>query len=151
MRKFSRLIFLALAISFGATFNSNAQEIGARFGGVNGYFGPALDGVFSAGPFERIHADIGFFQGAVGIDALWDFVHNPINGEAINWYLGVGPTTYFGNDFYFGASGEIGLEYRFEKLPIAFGIDWRPTLWLFRDKTFGSDSFGVNFRFIFGE
>jgi hypothetical protein len=151
MRKFSKLIFLVVVINFCAAFDSNAQEIGIRFGGINGYLGPAIDGVFSAGPFERIHADLGFFQGGVGIDALWDFVHNPINGEAINWYLGVGPSTYFGKDLYFGVSGEIGLEYRFEKVPIAFGLDWRPTFWLIEETKFGSGSFGVNFRFVFGK
>ncbi len=151
MRKYFRLLFLIIIINVGSAFNSNAQEIGVRFGGINGYFGPALDGVFSAGPFDRIHADLGFYQGAVGIDAVWDFIHNPINGEAINWYLGIGPSTYIGNDFLFGVCGEIGLEYRFEKVPIAFGLDWRPTFWLIEETKFGPDSFGVNFRFIFGE
>ncbi len=151
MGKFSRLIFLAIVFNVGAVFNSNAQEIGVRFGGVNGYLGPALDAVFTAGPFDRIHADLGFFQGAVGIDAVWDFVHNPINGEAINWYLGVGPSTYFGKDLLLGLSGEIGLEYRFENVPIAFGLDWRPTFWLIEDTKFGSGSFGVNFRFVLGD
>lgn len=151
MKKFFKLIFLTIVVNVFATYNSNAQEFGIRFGGVNGYFGPALDGVFSAGPFDRIHADLGFFQGAVGIDAVWDFIHKPINGEAINWYLGIGPSTYFGKDFLIGASGEIGLEYRFEKVPVAFGLDWRPTFWLVEETKFGSGSFGVNFRFVFGE
>lgn len=154
MRKSFRQIIIVLAIFAGGVLSSNAQEVGIRFGGTSGFGGAAIDAVFAAGKFNRIHADLGFYKGGIGIDALWDFLYKPLNGEAFNWYLGIGPSTYLGDVFQLGASGEIGLEYRFASAPIALGIDWRPTLWIadeHSNTSFGADSFGINVRYVFGQ
>lgn len=149
MKRNLRKLFIVAAIVIGGVLSSNAQEIGVRFGGTNGAGGAAIDAVYSAGQFNRIHANLGFYRGGVGIDALWDFIYKPLNGEAFNWYLGVGPSTYLGDSFWLGISGEIGLEYRFSSVPIAIGADWRPTLWVVEETRFGADSFGLNVRFVF--
>ena len=150
MKKSFRKLFCAIAIIAGVAFTANAQEVGIRFGGTNGAGGAAIDGIFGVGELSRIHADLGFYSGGVGIDALWDFLNQRLGSEAFNWYLGVGPSMYIGSDFQFGASGEIGIEYHFEGAPIALGIDWRPTLWI-TDTRFGADSFGLNVRYVFGK
>jgi len=62
----------------------------------------------------------------------------------------VGPSMLFSDPFFFGISGEVGLEYRFAKLPIALGADWRPTYFIVDESSFESGGFGVNARFIFG-
>jgi len=142
--------YLVVILILATYCYADAQEIGVRFGGTNGNGGVALDGAFGSGP-GRIHADLGFYQGGVGIDALWDFVYKPLGGEAFNWYLGAGPTTYIGDDFWLGLTGEIGLEYRFNSVPISLGADWRPTLWVIKETEFGADSFGLNVRFRFGK
>lgn len=151
MRTSLKKLILILTIAAAGVINSNAQELGIRFGGTNRHGGVAIDGVFGAGQFSRIHADLGIYQGGIGIDALWDFLYKPLNGEAFNWYLGVGPSTYIGDDFWVGISGEIGLEYRFSGVPIALGIDWRPTFWLIEETSFGAGSFGLNVRYVFGK
>jgi len=151
MKKGFRKLLFTLAIVAAGVVSSNAQEVGIRLGGTNGFGGAAIDGVFGAGQFSRIHADLGFYKGGVGIDALWDFLYKPINGEAFNWYVGAGPSTYIGDQFDLGISGEIGLEYRFEQVPISLGLDWRPTFWIIEETRFGADSFGVNIRYVFGK
>lgn len=143
-------LFITLIFVFTTVILVNAQEIGVRFGGTNGAGGAALDGVFGS-KIGRIHADLGFYNGGVGIDALWDFVYKPLGAEAFNWYLGAGPTTYIGDDFWLGLCGEIGLEYKFKSVPISIGADWRPTLWIVEETNFGADSFGLNVRFRFGK
>lgn len=146
MRKF----LLIVAIVFASFSIAKAQEIGVRFGGLNGGGGAAVDAIFSLGQFSRVHADLGFFDGGVGIDALWDFLYKPLNNEAFSWYMGVGPSMSIGDDFWLGVTGEIGLEYRFNGVPIALGFDWRPTLWIIEETKFGADSFGLNVRYVFG-
>jgi hypothetical protein len=143
-------LFLIAAFTLTAYYFADAQEIGVRFGGTNGAGGVALDGVFGTGA-GRIHGDLGFYKDGVGIDLLWDFIYKPLGDEAFNWYLGAGPTTYIGNDFWLGVCGEIGLEYRFNSVPISLGIDWRPTLWVIEETGFGADSFGLAARFRFGK
>jgi hypothetical protein len=141
-----KLFVLATFIFFGYTASS--QELGVRVGNVLGN-SAAVDAVFGVGEFSRIHADISFGDG-VGVEALWDFINRPLGGEAFNWYLGVGPSFLFDDDFRFGASGEIGLEYRFNGAPLALGIDWRPTLFIVEKTSFDAGGFGLNFRYVFG-
>ncbi len=54
-----------------------------------------------------------FFGDGVGIDALWDFIYQPLSGEAFHWYAGVGAFAWIGDPFQLGAAGELGLEYKF--------------------------------------
>lgn len=140
------LLVLFTTLCFGTL---SAQEVGVRFGGINGSNGAAIDAVFGSGP-GRIHADLGFFDSNIGVDVLWDLLYKPIGGEAFSWYVGVGLTTIIGDNFWLGAAGEIGLEYRFNGVPIVIGIDWRPTFWIIEETGFGADSFGLNARWNFG-
>ena len=151
MRKSISQLFVILVLVAGSVLTSNAQELGIRFGGTNSHGGAAVDAVFGAGEFSRIHADFGIYEGGVGIDALWDFIYKPLDDEAFNWYLGAGPSTYIGDDFWLGVSGEVGIEYHFSGAPIAMGVDWRPTFWIIDETSFGAGSFGFNVRYVFGK
>ena len=64
-----RRIILSLTVLVGFALSVNAQELGVRFGNVTGG-DVALDAVFSAGEFSRIHANVSFGNDIVGIDAL---------------------------------------------------------------------------------
>ena len=144
MKKILFLIFV-----FAGLFHfSQAQEVGIRFGDAfGGNF--AVDGVFGLGGFSRIHADVSFGDNGVGVDALWDFIHQPL-GSGFDWYLGVGPSAYLGDPFALGVSGEIGLEYHFD-FPLALGVDWRPTFIIIENTDFEAGWFGFNIRYVFGK
>ncbi len=137
------LIFL---LTIFAALSANAQEIGVRFGEVSGN-NIAVDGVFDLNG-NRIHANVSFGDG-VGLDALWDFVYKPLGDESVNWYAGAGPSVYFGDDFLLGVSGEIGLEYVFDGVPIVIGVDYRPTFWIVENTEFEWGGFGLNVRYRF--
>jgi hypothetical protein len=140
-----KIVVLASILFLG--YSASSQELGLRFGDVLGN-NVAVDGVFKAGKFSRIHANLSFGDG-VGIEALWDFIYRPLGGEAFNWYVGVGPSLLIDDPTWFGASGEIGLEYRFNGAPLALGVDWRPTFFLFDKTTFDAGGFGLNIRYVF--
>ncbi len=135
------LAFVALASA------AKAQELGVRFGDVVGN-DVAIDALFSTGKFSRIHADVSFGNG-VGVEVLWDFLFRPLGGEAFNWYVGVGPSLLFNDPFYLGASGEIGLSYKFNGVPLSLSADWRPTFYIIEDTDFHAGGFGVNLRYVF--
>lgn len=149
MRKQIFKLVAILAIVMGGVISSNAQEIGIRFGDVSGG-NVAIDGIFSTGEFSRIHADVSFGDG-VGIDAIWDFLYRPLGSEAFNWYVGVGPYMVIDDPFWFGAAGEIGLEYRFVSVPIAIGMDWRPELSIVEKTDLHAGGFGFNIRYVIGQ
>ncbi len=140
-------LLLVLAFIVANQF-ANAQEIGIRFGDVSGG-DVAVDGIFSLDKYSRIHANVSFGDGGVGLDALWDFLYKPVDGESLKWYVGVGPSMVINDDFLLGASGEIGLEYRFQEAPIAIGLDWRPTFWIVEETDFHAGGFGLNVRYVF--
>ena len=110
-----------------------SQEIGARFGDVLGN-NIAVDGIFNTGKFNRLHADVSFGDG-VGVEVLWDFLYRPLSGEAFKWYVGAGASSLIDDPFWLGVSGEAGLEYHFNKVPISLSADWRPTFY-FIDETY---------------
>ena len=141
--------FILTVFALGFFVLSNAQEIGIRGGAVTGG-NVAVDAVFSTGQFSRIHADVSFGNG-IGIDALWDFLYRPLGGEAFDWYAGVGPYLFIGDNFHLGVVGELGLEYHFNSVPIALGGDWRPWFRLIDETDVGFGGFGINVRYVFGK
>lgn len=147
MKKF-KLVLLVVGLALISTFELQAQELGLRFGNVNGN-NVALDGVFSLGDFSRVHADVSFGNGGVGIDALWNPIYDNISDSDFKWYAGFGPSLFLGDDFKFGAAGEIGVEYPFTDVPISIGLDWRPYFILVEETTFDAGGFGLNIRWRF--
>jgi len=141
-------LLLILAVIIASYSYGNAQEIGVRFGDVSGG-NVAIDGIFGTGEFSRIHADVSFGNG-VGIDVLWDFLYRPIGGEAFNWYAGVGPYVQIDDPFWLGVVGEVGLEYKFNGVPIVIGGDWRPLFSIIETTDFHAGGFGFNIRYVFG-
>ena len=131
------------------TLNCFSQEVGVRLGDVVGN-DVAIDGIFKTGEFNRVHADVSFGHG-LGLEALWDFIDRPLGGTVLNWYVGAGPSILFYDQFWVGISGEIGLEYHFKEIPLALGLDWRPTFYLIDDVDFYGGGFGFNARYVFGK
>jgi len=139
-------ILIAFIFVIIATVNTNAQEIGIRGGDLSGG-NIAFDAALLTGEFSRIHADISFGED-IGIDLIWDFIYLPLVDEALYIYSGVGPYFLFADPFTMGAAGEIGFEYRFDSVPIALGIDWRPLYSITKETEFIPKGYGFNLRFI---
>lgn len=143
--KFLKIFSIVFFLGLVASLNANAQEVGLRFG--NGWGNNvAIDGIFSLGEFSRVHGDVSFGGGGVGIDALWNPIFRPISDSDFNWYAGFGPSLFLGDVFGLGVSGEIGAEYAFAEVPITIGLDYRPTFVLLENTGFAGDGFGFNVR-----
>jgi len=159
-KRLLRLLF-ALLFTIAGLGIGHAQEIGVRFGDVSAG-NVAIDGIFSTGEFNRLHADVSFGDG-IAADLLWDFFYRPLADEAFNWYMGVGPYLAILNEdifyegggkesetnFSLGAAFEIGIEYRFVDIPVALGLDYRPALEVIDETGFHWGGFGLNIRYVF--
>ncbi len=145
MRKLSIICLIIFA-----GYSAQSQELGIRFGDVAGG-NVAVDALFKAGKFSRIHADLAFGNSGVGIEGVWNFLYKPLGGEAFYWYVGVGGSMRIDdNEFLLGPNGEIGIEYKFNTVPISLSADWRPTLWIIEETRFNAGGFGLNIRYVFG-
>ena len=143
MRKGTRVILIFAALFFGA-ITTQAQELGLRFGHINGN-DVALDGIFSTGEFSRVHGNLSFGQNGLGLDALWNPIYDDIPDTDFKWYAGFGPSVYLSDNFRLGAAGEVGVEYAFSEVPITLGLDFRPYLFLVEVTEFKA-GFGFNVR-----
>jgi hypothetical protein len=144
MKKLFTILFFVGIGSF-----ASAQELGIRFGDALGN-NVAVDALFSSGKYSRIHADVSFGSG-VGVEALWDFLYRPLGGEALYWYAGAGASMLIDDPFLLGASGELGLSYTFNQVPISISADWRPTFYIIENTDFHAGGFGINVRYVFGK
>jgi hypothetical protein len=143
MRKGTRVILIFAALFFGA-ITTQAQELGLRFGQINGN-DVALDAIFSTGEFSRVHGNLSFGQNGLGLDALWNPIYDDIPDTDFKWYAGFGPSVYLSDNFRLGAAGEVGVEYAFPEVPITLGLDFRPYLFLVEVTEFRA-GFGFNAR-----
>lgn len=139
-----KLFALVLGFALLTTIESQAQEVGLRFGNFYGN-NVAIDGIFATGDFSRIHTNLSFGGNGLGVDALWNPIYEDIPNSDFKWYAGFGPSIYLSEDFRFGGAGEVGAEYAFSEVPITVGLDFRPYLFLIEETEF-SAGFGLNVR-----
>ena len=137
-------ILLTILVIIGLTQFTQAQEVGVRFGDAfGGHY--AVDARFSG-----LHADVSFGNSGVGLEVLWDLLYQGLGEKGFDWYVGAGLSSFLGDPFQLGITGEVGLEYHFD-FPIAIGADWRPSF-IFIDHTdFEGGWFGFNVRYVFGK
>ena len=145
MRKIFTII---AAVMLLASVVSAQTELGVRFGDATGG-NVAVDGIISIASWSRIHADVSFGNSGVGVDLLWDFIYQPLGGEAFKWYAGVGPFLDIQDPFGLGVVGELGLDYHFNQVPISISADWRPSFKIIENTDFQAGGFGLNIRYVF--
>jgi hypothetical protein len=86
----------------------------------------------------------------LGICGLYE-IHFPI--EAVNnlqWFAGPGAYIAFRNSStFFGGAGVVGLDYKFEEIPLNLTIDWKPELNIIPKIEFESSGIGISVRYAF--
>jgi hypothetical protein len=108
----------------------------------------AIEGLFS-------------FGDPLAIGALVE-LHQPVGASGINWFYGGG--AYLGfvksynpntakneTDANFGAMGVLGLDYKFQNIPLNLSLDWKPELNLVSDINFEPAAVGFTVRFTFAK
>lgn len=141
---------LCLALSSGISAQAYSSAVGLRFGYplslsyktfVNEQ--AAVEGYVGLRGYRRYRA--------MSISAAY-LMHNDFpDAEGLQWYYGGGAGVQFWSydDFAasttLGVSGYLGLEYVFPSTPIAISLDWRPTVYLGRQRISGFNNFGVGY------
>jgi len=149
-----RKILLALIFTSCIAFMNrvNAQDyklgIGLRFSTP----APTLSNSVSVKYFIKETAAI---EGLIsygnhfGIGGLYE-IHRAVNATpGLKWYYGGG--AYLGFDSqhktYLGPTGVVGLDYKFEKIPLNLSLDWKPELDMLPGINFIPDAIGLSARF----
>lgn len=75
-------------------------------------------------------------------------LHQDIESVAgLQWFYGGGAYVGFGGRRNVGAQGVLGLDYKFNNLPINLSLDWKPELNLIRQLSFEPAAVGLSARF----
>jgi hypothetical protein len=101
------------------------------------------------------------FGDPLALGALIEF-HKPLAAAGLTYFYGAGgyigfekkvnPTTQKTNtNANFGAQGIIGLDYKFNNVPLNLSLDWKPELNIVSDINFEPAAIGFTARFTFGK
>jgi hypothetical protein len=158
-----KIILSALFIAV-CTVLTQAQEyktaLGVRLSSSNAYQnnsisfkqfineGTAIEGLFTFGE-------------PLALGALVEF-HKPLSTQGLSWFYGAGgylafpkvlnaTTNKTNTETNFGAQGVIGLDYKFNNIPLNLSLDWKPELNIVTDINFEPATVGLTARFTFGK
>lgn len=94
----------------------------------------ALEGLLSFDPFA--------------LGALYE-VHRPLGAAGFQWLYGGGAYVAFSGESNFGVHGIVGLDYKFQNIPLNLTLDWKPELNFVQDIFFEPAAIGLSIRFAF--
>ena len=101
------------------------------------------------------------FGDPLAIGALVE-IHKPLAASCLSWFYGAGgyigfvktlntTTQKTNTDTNIGAQGVIGLDYKFNNVPLNISLDWKPELNIVTDINFEPAAIGFTARFTFGK
>lgn len=101
------------------------------------------------------------FGDPLALGALVEF-HKPAAASGLTWFYGAGAYVAFekklnattlkeSTETNFGGQGVIGLDYKFNNIPLNLSLDWKPELNIVTDINFEPAAIGLTARFTFGK
>lgn len=133
--------------------SSRAQDyktaLGVRLSTAGAVVNNAVTFKYFLNESKAIEAQFSFGD-PTALGALFE-VHKPINNtEGLKWFYGAGGYIGFSKpDPLAGAQGIIGLDYKFQNLPLNLSLDWKPELNIVSDINFEPSALGLSVRFTF--
>lgn len=152
--KKSLLLFIT-ALSFSLVTKAQEQEqsgsykdaLGIRLGSTV----PAIKNGITYKHFIGNNALEGIlsFGDGVGVCGLYE-IHKPLSTQNLQWLVGFGGYVGFtSSTSNVGAAGIIGLDYKFNQIPLNLTLDWKPELNIISKVGFEAAGIGFSARFTF--
>ncbi|MEP7143608.1 MAG: hypothetical protein ABI707_12090 [Ferruginibacter sp.] len=163
MKKTFLFVFVSTVLSFSLKAQEYKTAVGIRLGPSS----PAIAPGFTIRHFlDEKHAVEGIvgINDGIGICALYEW-HQPVaTVEHLQWFVGAGGYAAYRNNTsfieesgnvrknntsYVGAAGIIGVDYKFQDIPLNISIDWKPELNIVESVGFEASGIGFSARFTF--
>jgi len=132
-----KILIIAFLITGLGLYQTNAQAYKTGLGIRLSSHGPVVNNAVTFKYFlsERTAVEALFsFSDPVAIGGLLEF-HKPITAtDGLQWFYGAGAYIGFDSDKetatrnLMGAQGIVGLDYKFQNLPLNLTLDWKPEL-----------------------
>lgn len=146
-----KILMLSLVLGLISVSNRiHAQEykmaLGARFTAAQATVNNAISFRYSLNENHALEGLLSFDP--VSIGGLYE-VYRPLGAPGFQWFFGGGAYVSFNDNDVVGAMGVVGLDYKFQKVPLNISIDWKPELSLVREVGFEAATVGLGIRFAF--
>jgi hypothetical protein len=149
MKKIILCCSLFSAFTMAAFSQGYTKAIGIRLGPNSAAVTAGFTGKYFLNDKAALEAIVGINNG-LGICGLYE-LHFPIESVTnLSWFGGGGGYVAFRNSTTaIGAAGIIGLDYKFEEIPLNISLDWKPELNIISKVAFESSGIGLSARFTF--
>lgn len=155
MKKMLALVLVLSAITVGA----KAQSMGRSYKtalGVKVWDGAGITFKTFVAPNNALEVVGYFYRDGARLTGLYE-IHGDISGApGLKWYIGPGAHLGFynkevhGNDRTIaGIDGVLGLDYKVNRAPINFSIDWQPSFEFADGRGFAGSWGGLGIRYTF--
>ena len=143
------VIIFAVLFTFISTLSAQDYRfaVGVRLSNSTPTINSSITGKYFVTETTAIEGLVSFGS-RFGLGALIES-HRPFKPAGFGWFFGGGVYAGFDSDTYVGPMGIIGLDYKFQNIPLNLSIDWKPELDIIPDIRFVPDAFAVSVRFAF--
>lgn len=147
-----KLLLSLLVISSFSVASLHAQDyklgLGIRFSTASPTLSNSVSAKYFLNEKNAIDGLISFGGSRFGIGGLYE-IHTPLNATpGLKWYYGGGGYVGFqSHSTYVGPTGVIGLDYKFQNIPLNLSLDWKPELDIIPAINFVPDAIGLTVRF----
>ncbi|MEJ7738662.1 MAG: hypothetical protein WKF97_14630 [Chitinophagaceae bacterium] len=141
------LVFVAATLAGPSVFAQDYKlGVGVRLSNASPTISNSITAKYFFNPSNALEGLLSFGS-RFGIGGLYE-THKPLNFPGLQWYYGAGGYIGFqSRDTYLGPTGTIGLDYKFDNIPLNISVDWKPELDILPKISFIPDAFGLSARF----
>src|ERR1700712_750316 len=140
------LTLFVICLFFATSLHAQDYKVGLgiRFSDASPTLSNSVSVKYFLNESNAIDGLISFGGSRFGIGGLYE-IHAPINATpGLKWYYGAGGYVGFQNhDTYLGPTGVVGLDYKFQNIPLNLSLDWKPELDIIPRINFVPDAFGL--------
>jgi len=148
MNRIIVVLFITVAAFLSQT--AKAQDyrlaLGVRLSNASPTLNNSITGKYFVTDKSAVEGIVSFGS-RFGLGALLE-IHKPVNIPQVTWFYGGGMFVGFeDSNTYLGPTGVLGLDYKFQNVPINLSVDWKPELNIIPDIEFVPDAFALSVRF----
>jgi hypothetical protein len=145
-----KVVLMIIIVLCTVGSRSYAQEykmaIGARFTNAQATVNNSISFRYFLNEGSALEALVSFDPLSIG--GLYE-VFRPLGAPGLQWFFGGGGYVSFSDNDVLGAMGIIGMDYKFQKIPLNISLDWKPELNLVKEVGFEAATVGLGIRFAF--
>jgi hypothetical protein len=139
-------VIMLLLVGVRASAQEYKMGLGVRLSSAQATVNNSVSFKYFLNETSALEGLLSFDPATIG--ALYE-LHRPLGAPGFQWFFGGGGFVAFSGDNVVGAMGVVGLDYKFQNIPLNLSLDWKPELTFVKDISFEASAIGLSIRFAF--